>query len=45
MNSALKKFFRQGAIRIPRDKERAIYFYATLIFLIVYVLHRLQGGV
>lgn len=44
MNDALKKFFRQGAIRIPREKERAIYFYAFVGFLIIYLLQRLHGG-
>jgi hypothetical protein len=44
MRSALRKFFRQGAIRIPREKERAIYFYATVVLVIVYLLHRLPGS-
>jgi hypothetical protein len=44
VNHAIKKFFRQGTIRISREKERAIYFYATLLFLLAYLFHRLQGG-
>jgi hypothetical protein len=40
----MRQFFEQGAIRIPKDKERAIYFYATVIFFLVYLIHRLQGG-
>lgn len=44
MAERLKRFFRQGAIRIPRQKERAIYFYATVGFLILYLVHQLKGG-
>ena len=44
MKNALRKFIRQGAIRIPREKERAIYFYATVVLVIVYLLHRLPGS-
>jgi hypothetical protein len=42
--NSVKKFFRQGAIRISREKERAIYFYATVIFVLVYLFQRLNGG-
>jgi hypothetical protein len=44
VKQALKKFFQQGNIRISREKERAFYFYATLLFLLAYLVHRLHGG-
>lgn len=44
MSSALKRFFRQGAIRIPREKERVIYFYAAVVLFVLYLVNRVQGG-
>jgi hypothetical protein len=44
MNSALKRFFRQGAIRVPREKERAVYFYAMVVLFILYLLNLLHGA-
>lgn len=43
MHLQLKRFFRQGAIRISRDTERSIYFYATIVSVVVYLVFRLQG--
>lgn len=43
MNAALKGFFKQGAIRISREKERAIYFYATMVLIALYLLNRFLG--
>jgi hypothetical protein len=44
MNDALKRFFRQGAIRIPREKERAVYFYAMVGLFGLYLLNLLRGA-
>ncbi len=44
MSRRLKQFFRQGAIRIPREKERAIYFYATVVFFILYLFGHFGGA-
>lgn len=44
MISALKRFLNQGAIRISREKERAIYFYATVALLVLYLLQWVQGS-
>jgi hypothetical protein len=40
----VRKFFRQGAIRISREKERAVYFYATVIFVLLYLFQRLYSS-
>lgn len=43
MTSALKKFLRRGAIRIPREKERVIYFYATVVLFVLYMFTHVMG--
>jgi hypothetical protein len=44
MTRVIKKFFREGAIKISREKERSIYFYATILLFIIYLLDRLARG-
>jgi hypothetical protein len=38
MSKAIKKFFKEGTIRISREKERSIYFYGMVLFFIIYLL-------
>jgi hypothetical protein len=38
MSKAIKKFFKEGTIKISREKERSIYFYGMVLFFIFYLL-------
>jgi hypothetical protein len=38
MSKAIRKFFKEGTIRISREKERSIYFYGMVLFFIFYLL-------
>jgi len=43
MNNFFKKHFKNGVTKIPKEAERAFFFYASMIFIIIYFLHRFFG--
>jgi len=43
MNNFLDKHFKNGVTKIPKEAERVFFFYATMVFTIIYLLHRFFG--
>ena len=43
MSNFFKKYFKGGVTRIPKETERAFFFYATMLFIVFYLVHRFFG--
>ncbi len=43
MREFVSKYFKGGVTRIPKEKERTFFFYATIVFIVIYLLHRFFG--
>jgi hypothetical protein len=44
MRKFFDKYFKGGITKIPKEKERTFFFYATIVFFLVYLLHRFYEG-
>jgi hypothetical protein len=44
MSKFLSKFFQGGKTRIPKEKERTFFFYATIVFFLIYLFNRFYEG-
>ena len=43
MTNFFKKHFKNGVTKIPKEAERKFFFYATMVFIVIYLLQRLFG--
>jgi hypothetical protein len=44
MRNFFSKYFKGGVTRIPKEKERKFFFYATVVFFLFYLLQRFYEG-
>ena len=40
MSKFFKKYFKGGITRIPKEAERKFFFYASMLFIVIYLLQR-----
>jgi hypothetical protein len=44
MREFVSKYFKGGVTRIPKEKERTFFFYATIVFFLIYLIQRFYEG-
>jgi hypothetical protein len=44
MREFVSKYFKGGVTRIPKEKERVFFFYATIVFFLIYLVQRFYEG-
>lgn len=43
MSNFFRKNFKNGVTKIPKELERAFFFYATMIVVVFYLINRFFG--
>jgi hypothetical protein len=43
MNNFFKKYFKNGVTKIPKETERAFFFYASMVLIFIYLMQRFSA--